>query len=492
MNCKNLFLLMCLCGFATVKAQFAQTAKIVSTNRESRAEYGTSVALTENLAVVGASRETIASGAAYIYAKDSQGEWSFLQRLAATDPNEGAEYGGGVAFAGGYVVVAAGRADVAGLQRAGALYVYENINGNWELDTKLLASDMSGEAKLGMNPTSLSADGNTVVGGAPGENSWTGSVYVFNNVAGTWTESQKILSPNPQPNDVFGIGVSISGDYLAVGASEVDARKGAVYIYLKNSNGDFEYVQTLVASDAGNNDFFGTSVSLAGNQLVVGAYGKNAEQGAAYIFERNNQGTWEEVQKVNGNASSEGTQFGWSTSIQQDYIVVSAPHIFGAEAGEVYLYKRNNSGTWAEEQIVQGTDTVGEDFYGWSIALWGDELIAGAPWEDHDANGGNEIDRAGSAYIFQDPDLLGVIVDYDSMDSLKLFPNPSKNIVNLRSSMLVESLQLYGTNGSRLGEKLSVNANQYTLDISNLAAGIYFVNVIFEDGSTKVQKLIKQ
>src|SRR5690606_7272133 len=129
---KSLVVLACLFGFAQATAQFIETAKIVSDNRESRAEYGTSVAINDNFAIVGASRETFASGAAYVYVKDNQGDWSYSQRLAATDPNEGAEFGGGAKFSEDYLVVAAGRADVEGTQRAGALYIYDYVNNNWE------------------------------------------------------------------------------------------------------------------------------------------------------------------------------------------------------------------------------------------------------------------------------------------------------------------------------------------------------------------------
>ncbi|WGF91696.1 T9SS type A sorting domain-containing protein [Aequorivita marisscotiae] len=489
---KSIFILFCLFGITTAKAQFTQTAKVVSTNRESRAEYGTSVAITENFAVVGASRETIASGAAYIYSKDSQGNWMNSQRLAADDPNQGAEFGGGVKITEDYLVVAAGRADVGGTQRAGALYVYDYQNNNWEFGTKLVASDMSNDAKLGMNPTSLDAEGNTIVVGAPGENGWVGSVYVFTKVAGNWSEAQKILSPTAPASDTFGIGVSISGDYLVIGANEVDGRKGAAYVYLKNSNGTWEYNQTLMASDAANDNFFGTSVSLSGDQLVVGAYGSNLEQGAAYVFEKDNQGAWVEVQKLNGNASTEGTQYGWSTDIQRDYIVVSAPHIFGLEAGEVYFYKRESSGTWVEDQVIQGSDTVAEDFYGWSVAMHENQLISGAPWEDHDENGGNEIDRAGSAYIFMNPSLLGV-TDNDVLENnIAIYPNPVKDNFNIESlSKTISNLKVYSITGTLLREMKNVNANTLGLNISNYTNGVYFVNLTLDDGSTVVKKIIK-
>ena len=490
---KSLVIITFMFGFSAVKAQFIQTAKVVSANRESRAEYGTSVAILENFAIVGTSRETVASGAAYIYNKDSQGIWSYSQRLAANDPNEGAEFGGGVKFSDNYVVVAAGRADIGGAQRAGALYVYEYQNNNWDFNTKLTASDFTSEAKLGMNPTSLDVEANTIVGGAPGENGWMGSVYVFTENAGAWSETQKILSPTPQTNDVFGIGVSISGDYLVVGANEVDGRKGAAYVYLKNSNGTWEYAQILMASDAANDDFFGTSVSIAGDQMVIGAYGANGEAGAAYIFEKDSQGVWEEVQKLMGNTSSEGTQFGWSTDIQKDYIIVSAPHIFGFEAGEVYFYKMESSGNWVEEQIIQGTDTLGEDFYGWSIAMNGNQMIAGAPWEDHDENGNNEIDRAGSAYIFSDPNLLGGLADYNgNINEIRFYPNPSHNITTIESrSKTISVLNVYTISGALLQKMTDINKSNIVLDISNYSNGIYFINLILDDGSTVVQKIIK-
>lgn len=484
---------LCLLAGTAAMAQFVQEAKIVSDNRESRAEYGTSVSITDNFAAVGASRETIASGAAYVYAKDGQGEWTHLQRLAATDPNEGAEYGGGIKFSTDYLVVAAGRADIGGTQRAGALYVYDHNNNSWDFSTKLIASDFTSEAKLGMNPTSLDVEGNTIVAGAPGDNAWTGSVYVFTREAGIWTEAQKILSPTPQPNDVFGVGVALSGDYLVVGANEVDGRKGAAYVYEKNGDGEFEYTQTLMASDATNDDFFGTAVSIGGNQMVIGAYGSNQEQGAAYVFERDGQGNWTEVQKLTGNISSESTQFGWSTHMQQGFILISAPHLFGLEAGEVYFYKREASGDWTEEAIIQGNDTAGEDFFGWNVAMHGNELIVGAPWEDHDENGGNEIDRAGSAYIFKDPTLLGVIDLYPQSTTIRIYPNPATDVVTLESrDKAIKKVQIFDLDGSLIEETSNIGRALHHMKISRLSNGIYFVQINFGDGSKVTEKLIKQ
>lgn len=487
---KSIIILGCLFGITTSKAQFTQSAKIVSENRESRAEYGTSVAINNEFAIVGASRETFASGAAYIYAKDIDGNWNFTQRLEAFDPNDGAEFGGGAKFSNDYLVVAAGRADVNGLQRTGALYVYDYQNNNWEFSTKLVASDFSGDAKLGMNPTSLDVEGNTIVAGAPGDNSWMGAAYVFTNNGGIWEESQKIVSPASQGSDVFGIGVSISGDYLAIGASEVDGRKGAVYMYMKDTNGVWEHLQTLVASDASNDSFFGNSVSMSGDQLVVGAYGANLEEGAAYVFEKNTQGEWIELQKFIGNSSTEPTQFGWSTDIMPNYITISAPHIFGFEQGEVYFYKKETNGSWVEDQIIVGNDTVGEDFYGWSIAMHENQLIAGAPWEDHDVNGGDEIDRAGSAYIFENPNILGGTPN-NYLDTFTVYPVPARNTITIEGVNLISKIKVINQLGMTIKAESVANSKKYTLDISTLTQGVYFIDVYNMDGNKTTQKIVK-
>ena len=130
---KGIIILACLLGGTTMKAQFTQTAKIVRDERQDRDEYGTSVDIKGDYAVVGASRVSEASGAAYIYQKDNSGDWSIMQSLTADDPNFGAEYGGAIKISEDFLVVAAGRADVNSIIRAGALYVYENdgIDNKW-------------------------------------------------------------------------------------------------------------------------------------------------------------------------------------------------------------------------------------------------------------------------------------------------------------------------------------------------------------------------
>ncbi|RFN57806.1 T9SS type A sorting domain-containing protein [Marixanthomonas ophiurae] len=493
---KTFFTAACLLGSVTSSlAQFTQTGKVVSQDRESRAEYGTSVDIKENYAIVGASRETIAAGAAYIYEQNRDGEWQNLQKLTAFDAQDMAEFGGASKFGEDYLVVASGRGDVDGIIRAGALYVYNlnSSNGTWDFDVKLHAADYSGDAKLGMNPTSLDVDGSTILGGAPGENGWTGAAYVFEKESGNWVEKQKLVSPNTQTNETFGIGVSISGDVVAIGANETDNRKGSVYIFQKDASGTWEYFQQVMASDAAADAFFGSSVSLHEDQLVVGAYGANGEAGAAYIFEKDSSGDWQEMQKLTGATASESAQFGWSAEIKEKHLVVSAPHAYGFDSGELYFYKKDANGVWQEEEIIQGEDTVGEDFYGWSVALYGDQIITGAPWEDHDATGDNEVDRAGSAYIFRDELLLGNEPGNDQLENrIGVYPVPAVDEITIQSKeSSISNIVLINQLGMMVKEQKVSEKKESTLTISDISEGVYFLNIIDTEGKITTKKIVK-
>lgn len=283
---KSIIALFTIIILNSAQAQFAEVSKIVSPDRGERDEFGSSVDIMGDYAVVGSWRDDVAEGSAFIFKKNENDQWEVSQSFKAFDNIEMAEFGSAVEMSEDYVIIASGRADIDGVIRAGALYVYEN-NGtnNWEFSTKLTASDYSGDAKLGMNSTSLALQGNTIVGGAPGDLLWNGAVYIFDKVDDEWLET-KIIDNIGEDFEAFGISVSISGDFLAVGANGKYNSEGVVQIFEKDSDGNWTFNQEIQASDAHENDYFGTSVSLQNDVLFVGAYGKNNETGATYVFKK--------------------------------------------------------------------------------------------------------------------------------------------------------------------------------------------------------------
>ncbi len=476
------------CLSIIANAQFQQTSKITG-DRESRAEFGTSAAINDNFAIVGASRESIAAGAAYIYKKDENGDWGFSQKIVADDALEMAEFGGGVKLSNNFMVIASGRADINGVIRAGGLYVYELVGNTWVFIRKITASDYSDGAMLGMNPTTLDVDSNTIIAGAPGEFNWLGSVYVFERNEDTWSEVQKITPPEAIESGTFGIGVSISGNFLIAGASGEDNGAGSAYIFEKGNDGTWEFLQKITASDPQPNSYFGNSVSIYNDQLVVGAYAEGSVGGniaAAYIFERNNEGEWIEIQKIPSPVSDENTYFAWMCKMDGNQMIISSPHVYGEEPGEVFLYNKTESGQWEEVQSIEAEDDILQDFYGWSVDLHAGNVIIGSPRDDFDQNGENEMMDAGSAYIFTNPN-LGINDQNFLKNSIKLYPNPTEDQLNIISEEKIQSVEVFNTSGQKI-----VSTKQNVINVSLFPKGTYIVKVSTVSGKINTQKFIKK
>ncbi|MBN1890621.1 MAG: cadherin-like domain-containing protein [Thermoflexales bacterium] len=138
------------------------------------------------------------------------------------------------------------------------------------------------------------------------------------------SQVKKLVAPDGAADTNFGISISISGDTLVVGAH----RANAVYVFARNQGGtdNWGLVKKLTASDSKRGDYFGSSVSINGDTLAVGAYGVNIFQGAAYVFARNQGGTdnWGLVKKVVASDGAANDLFGRSVSISGGTIVAGA------------------------------------------------------------------------------------------------------------------------------------------------------------------------
>lgn len=332
---------------AALQGQYNQSAKLVSPDRESRAEFGTAVSINKDYAVIGASRENIAAGAAYIYKKNSNGNWVTSQKIVPSDGEFMAEFGGSMKLGNDFLVISAGRADINGEERAGALYVYNLNNNVWNFSQKLTSTDYVTNGMLGVNPTAVDVYGNTIIAGSPGRSDWTGAAYIFEKVNNSWQQTQKINNPENIEYGTFGVGVAIHKDYLVVGASDVNEATGAAYIFKKNTSGEWNYLQKITASDPKKKSYFGNSVSIIDKEIVVGAYAEGSVGGniaAAYIYKLDDNGVWKQTQKIASPISQENTYFGWMTKITSDRLYITSPHLYGLEATNIYIYEKDNAG----------------------------------------------------------------------------------------------------------------------------------------------------
>ncbi|MBN4052304.1 T9SS type A sorting domain-containing protein, partial [Sphingobacteriaceae bacterium AH-315-L07] len=246
-----------------------------------------------------------------------------------------------------------------------------------------------------------------------------GSAYIFErDSSGSWTEVEKIVASDREELDYFSE-VSISGNYAIVGAykENEDASgantlvwAGSAYIFERDSSGNWTEVQKIVASDRDGGEWFGSSIFISDNYVIVGApKGGAIFGGAAYIFEQDSNGTWIEVQKIAASDKESNDRFGWSVSLSNNHAIVGAykedEDASGAntmdEAGSAYIFERCSSGNWIEVQKIVASDRGTDDLYGWRSSISNNHAIVGAYEEDEDATGTNTLNSAGSVYFYE-------------------------------------------------------------------------------------------
>jgi hypothetical protein len=199
--------------------------------------FGSSVALSGDTAVVGAYFHASAVGAAYVFQQNLGGAngWGEVKKLTASDGALNDNFGFSLALSGDTAVVGA----VGAVSNMGAAYVYERNQGGvdvWGEVKKLNASDGLANDQFGDSVT-ISLD--TVVVAAYGDDDNKGAAYVFGRNQGgaeLWGEVNKLTASDGVAADFFGFSVALSGDTTIVGAVGVDGDKGASYLFTRQSN----------------------------------------------------------------------------------------------------------------------------------------------------------------------------------------------------------------------------------------------------------------
>ena len=386
-----------------------QTQELTASDGAVSDEFGFSVAVSGNTAVVGAIQKTVGGntlqGAAYVFMW-SGGSWTQQQELTASDGGAGDFFGFSVAISGSTVVVGAPYRN----SRHGAAYVFVQSGGTWSQQQELTASDGGQDNYFGL---SVSVSGSTTLVGAKGKtvgaNVGQGSAYVFTRSGSAWTLQQELTSDDGAANDTFGISVVVSGNRALVGACSksigTNASQGAVYVFAQ-SGGTWSQQQELTTADGAANDCFGYSVSLAASTMAVGALGKtvggNANQGATYLFSLVG-GTWVEQQELTASDGGDDFVFGQSVSVSGNALVVGAGNsTVGANAlqGSAYVFTQSG-GAWTLLEELSTSDGATYDRFGTAVSLSGGTLFVAAPDKTVGTNA-NE----GTVYVY-DVDLGG-------------------------------------------------------------------------------------
>jgi uncharacterized repeat protein (TIGR01451 family) len=288
------------------------------------AQFGWSVSLSGETLVVGA-RSAGGAGAAYVFRRFAGTTWVQQQKLTA--PAGALQFGQSVAVAGDTLAVGA---PTAGAGTAGAAYVFVRSGATWTAQQTLVASDGATGDAFG---SSVSISAATAVVGAPGDDigvADTGSLYVFVRSGTTWTEQQKLLSDGAA-GDALGSSVAISGNTVVGGAPGNDGpgglHAGAAYVYVRSGT-TWTQQQELFASDGSPDDNLGGAASISGNTLAVGAAHDDTpggvDAGSAYVFVRSGA-TWTEQPQLLAPDGTANDAFGSAVSVSGNTVVVGAP-----------------------------------------------------------------------------------------------------------------------------------------------------------------------
>ncbi|MEW6744543.1 MAG: FG-GAP repeat protein [Planctomycetota bacterium] len=202
------------------------------------------------------------------------------------------------------------------------------------------------------------------------------------------TEKQKLTAGDAAAGDWFGKCVSMSGDVAVVGAQYEDGvgtNRGAAYVYGYDGT-SWVQEQKLGASDPADSDYFGWRVSVDGDVLIVGAPyddDKGTDSGSAYVY-RYNGTSWDEEKKLTASDGAPGDQYGYSLAVDGDLMLVGAPYDDdkGPDSGSVYVYTYMGPVLkWVLVQKLTGGDATGGEYFGYCVSLRGDVVVVGAPWD---------------------------------------------------------------------------------------------------------------
>jgi predicted outer membrane repeat protein len=440
-----LFLFVLMNYFDSSAQNWDQTIKAVAFDRAANTKFGYSVSISGDYAVIGAIGEykdvigqnsLPEAGAAYIF-KKSNGTWNPIQKLVPNDRKAKDNFGKAVAIYGDYAIIGStnqsyNEQDSIFKPHAGAAYIFRNQNGNWIQVKKLVAPKRDSNDHFG---AAVAITKEFAFVGAPNEDedslelnsiSNAGSCYIFKDNNNGWDLAQKITAMDRAENNHFGTSIAISGNNAIIGNPDDDLDEtgknfientGSVII-LDNINDKWTQVLKIVAKDRSANDQFGSSVAMSKNYAVIGspnnkinAMGEDSfySAGAAYMF-KNQYGSWKQMQKLVSKDRNLSNYFGNSVSISGQYVLIGA---YGQDsdtsnsikidnAGAAYIFLESNE-KWTETKKLVSKDRDSFDYFGNAVAISENFLFISAFQNNKDQSGKNSMVNSGAAYIYGTP-----------------------------------------------------------------------------------------
>ncbi|PCJ46466.1 MAG: hypothetical protein COA99_02595 [Moraxellaceae bacterium] len=386
-------LLLALVPILLVADPIFQT-QLYQDNDDSFIKFGSSVAIFDEFVVVGAPGQAGEYGQTCIYKRlDQSWHSDFCLSVVSAFYLEPGQFGRFVSISEEYAIVSSLQQ---GAGRMGVVYIFKHQNGIWDQQAELIKSDPATDDTFS-GAVGISGDYAAVGSPALGA-SHEGAVYIYQNTDSGWVSNVKISSISLIKSHKFGTTVGMFGDYLIIGDPEHGrSREGAVYIY-KREDETWNLQASLKGGAVTKGGDFGSAIAITDEYAVVGAKSendpdvkKNKKVGAVYVYKREGK-LWHHQAKLVSSDASMGDNFGSSVSIYGDYIVIGAERN-ESSTGSAYLYK-NIAGLWTEVFKFEAEDGEKQDSFGHAVSIYEEYLVAGA----HNKNGGEN--QSGEVYVY--------------------------------------------------------------------------------------------
>ena len=459
--------------------------------KQARLSVTPSVGGFDNHVSINGNTAVLYSGAGvYVYTRSGE-LWS---KQAVLVPSDGVPVMGfsrtSVAFDGDTVVIGGSAATINSNANQGAAYVFVRNDTTWSEQQRLIASDGASGDQFGL---SVAINGNSIIVGASvddvGPNKDQGSAYIFVRQGTTWTQQARLVADDGATNHFFGDVVAINGDTAVVtrGYNQAIPNRGA-YVFVRSGTTWSQQQKLSVCEPSGNGGVqcnFGTSISIAGDNLAVGNsflnVGGNLAQGGIYVFTRS--GTlWSQQQRLTASDGQADDNFGNAVALEDNTIIVGSSAL-NVRSGAAYLFTRTLA-TWTQQQKFQEPSPNVSNVFGYSVSISGNTFIVATP-RDQGLPGPNAI---GAAYIYTPPAPVAVSVSGRVTTPFGIgLRNASVFITNsqgVRRTATTSSFGFYSFDNVLTGDTytLGVNSKRYrfqpqTLPVNNDLPNVDFVGL---------------
>ncbi len=347
--------------------------------------YGTSVAVGEDEVVVAEPLVETGPGAVFVYSR-SGGEWVEGQRVEASDASQGDHFGRALALDGTTLIVGATVRE----NSRGAAYAFERgADGVWTESQLLLASDGADGDAFGRV---VAIEDDLALVSTWGHAEGRGAVYVFRRDAtGTWTEAAKLMGSDSRPNDWFGMSLALDGETILVGAPQKSGNRGAVYVFRRDAESDSWVEEAMLSEELPANASFGMAVALSGGHALVGAPGLYNGSGLVFDYRLDGEAGWVPTGALSAfDAALPGALFGSAIVDMGPEVWISAPGA-GRGAGAAYVYRRDEGEWRGTDKVLVENDTG--DRFATALAVGARVAVAGAVGDDYGAGTAVIIER---------------------------------------------------------------------------------------------------